>query len=68
MSAKITVFNNGPIKVEGDAQIFDMAGAPVSESGKSVFLCRCGSSKNMPYCDGAHKTMDFKSEVKGQSA
>ncbi|ACF12628.1 zinc finger CDGSH-type domain protein [Chloroherpeton thalassium ATCC 35110] len=68
MSAKITVFSNGPIKVEGDAQILDMNGAPLAESGKMVFLCRCGHTQNTPYCDGSHKKVDFKSEVKAENA
>ena len=23
-------------------------------------LCRCGQTKNQPYCDGAHKSNNFK--------
>ncbi len=25
----------------------------------SFYWCRCGRSKNQPYCDGAHKNTDF---------
>ncbi len=30
-------------------------------SEKSVWICRCGLSKNQPFCDGSHKkTLDEK--------
>jgi CDGSH-type Zn-finger protein len=30
-----------------------------------VALCRCGASKNKPFCDGTHATISFSSENKG---
>ncbi|MGE3856003.1 MAG: CDGSH iron-sulfur domain-containing protein [Dehalococcoidia bacterium] len=59
---RITVNDNGSIKVEGDFVILDGAGntLPPGEPGK-VWLCRCGGSGNKPYCDGSHKRNGFQS-------
>jgi len=31
----------------------------------NVALCRCGGSKNKPFCDGTHETLGFSSENMG---
>ena len=57
MSAvKLTVNNNGSLKVEGDFEIVDKDGNVYGLAGRElVSLCRCGLSKNKPFCDGSHK-------------
>lgn len=53
---KITVINNGSLRVEGDFEIVDMQGARYGLQGREIVsLCRCGLSKNKPFCDGSHK-------------
>lgn len=56
MSARLTINPNGSIKLEGDFEIVDKSGTPYGLAGRTtVALCRCGLSKNKPFCDGAHK-------------
>jgi CDGSH-type Zn-finger protein len=53
---KITCLPNGPYLVEGVGDVVDAAGKPFDLAGKAkVALCRCGQSKNKPFCDGSHK-------------
>ncbi|MCS7012143.1 MAG: CDGSH iron-sulfur domain-containing protein [Chloroherpetonaceae bacterium] len=69
MPVKITVLNNGPIKVEGDTfELCDAAGTAFQLSKPTIFLCRCGASQKKPFCDGSHRTCNFVSEVKAEAA
>lgn len=55
-STKITVNDNGSLRIEGDFEIVDKTGALYDLAGREVIsLCRCGHSKNKPFCDGSHK-------------
>ncbi len=61
-SAKITINNNGSIRIEGDFSIHDAEGREFGLGGRTVIsLCRCGHSENKPFCDGHHKTGGFES-------
>jgi CDGSH-type Zn-finger protein len=61
---KITVNNNGSLRVEGDFEIVDMQGNVFGLQGRTaVSLCRCGHSKNKPFCDSSHKTEGFIHEA-----
>ena len=55
---------NGPLVVEGPVTIVDSQGNrfPISPDKPAVALCRCGQSKNKPFCDGSHKGCEFVSD------
>ncbi len=53
---KITINNNGSLKVDGDFEIVDISGNAYGLQGRTIVsLCRCGRSANKPFCDGSHK-------------
>lgn len=53
---KITINSNGSARIEGDFEIVDKQGNPYDLGGRTtVAICRCGLSKNKPFCDGSHK-------------
>jgi CDGSH-type Zn-finger protein len=51
------------MKLPGGAMVLDNTGKEYAESQfPPLYLCRCGQSKNKPFCDGSHKDAGFKSE------
>jgi CDGSH-type Zn-finger protein len=61
MSEKVTmrVKANGSIRVTGTVDFVDADGN-VIESKSDFSLCRCGHSADKPFCDGAHKAVQFE--------
>ena len=56
--ASIFVSPNGPYVVKGKALLLDtVRGKGGSET--TCTLCRCGASKNKPFCDGSHWDINF---------
>ena len=55
----IRVSKDGPYHVTGDIELAD---APWGEGAARdrYALCRCGASKNKPYCDGSHWDVGFR--------
>jgi len=61
---KITVSNNGPLRVEGEFSIVDPEGREFGLAGRTLIsLCRCGQSQNKPFCDGSHARTGFQNQV-----
>jgi len=55
----VSVAYNGPLFVRGD---LDIDNAPDNVPGLNfrAALCRCGHSKNKPYCDNSHDDAGFR--------
>ena len=52
---------NGPLLLSGNFSILASSGR-VAWRGTKAALCRCGESKNKPFCDGAHVAAGFTSD------
>lgn len=55
----IKVSKDGPYHVTGGVQLADAAWGE-GASRERFALCRCGASKNKPFCDGSHWHVGFK--------
>jgi CDGSH-type Zn-finger protein len=52
---------NGPLLVTGPVTLTDHEGNAFDVADKeTIALCRCGVSKNRPFCDGAHRDSGFE--------
>jgi CDGSH-type Zn-finger protein len=58
----VTVSNDGPYFVTGGIQIVGHDNRAEEVSNEHCTLCRCGSSKNKPFCDGTHWQIGFKDD------
>lgn len=58
----VTVTANGPYAVTGGVELI---GVKFGEgaSTEHYTLCRCGASKNKPFCDGSHWEVEFRDPV-----
>ncbi len=62
MKIKISTSVNGPLIVKNLPQLTEANGNLFSLKKATVALCRCGKSKNKPFCDGTHGKIGWKSE------
>ena len=61
---RITPLPDGPYVVDGLVDLVDLDG-PIPTDGK-IALCRCGESKNKPFCDGTHWNVSFDAAASGK--
>ncbi|MCL0030848.1 CDGSH iron-sulfur domain-containing protein [Dehalococcoidia bacterium] len=62
---KIRATDNGPLHVQGVNELLDGLSQPLKVENE-IWLCRCGCSKNKPFCDGSHNKVNFKDESRSK--
>ena len=65
--ATITPYRDGPLLVRGPFRLEDQDGNPIAADRPTVALCRCGKSRNRPFCDGSHKLVRFRAPSGAES-
>ena len=55
---ELVALPDGPMQVRGHAKLVDANGDTIREDTRMV-LCRCGSSRTKPLCDGTHREIGF---------
>lgn len=58
---RVRVTTDGPLYATGDLEITTPEGV---ERQTRVAFCRCGASKNKPFCDMSHREIEFADEGK----
>jgi CDGSH-type Zn-finger protein/uncharacterized Fe-S cluster protein YjdI len=57
----LTPKKDGPLYFSGILELVSGTGRTVNRM-QEAWLCRCGQSKNKPYCDGTHKKIGFRAD------
>jgi CDGSH-type Zn-finger protein/uncharacterized Fe-S cluster protein YjdI len=55
---------NGPLLMVGDLQVKTPEGEEITHEGR-LTLCRCGMSRNQPFCDNSHLRRGWRSGPSG---
>ncbi|MFC2161202.1 glutamate synthase-related protein [Acidobacteriota bacterium] len=59
--SSVNVSKDGPYRLVGGIEMEDYGGS-TPESEEHFTLCRCGGSKNKPFCDGTHWNIGFEDD------
>ncbi len=59
LETKVEALKDGPLLVYGTLKVTNSDGSKETKN-KTTAFCRCGASKNKPYCDGAHIKAEFQ--------
>ena len=59
----IKPMKDGPLVAQGIPNLQDPVGTDVKPEKPAFGLCRCGQSKNKPFCDGTHHDVKWKDDA-----
>ncbi len=62
--ARIKVRLKGPYRVDGPVTVVDVDGNEFELPAEVFALCRCGASRNKPFCDGSHREIGFEADTR----
>lgn len=57
-TTELRPIRGGPMVVRGDVELIDGDGNTIAHETR-VTLCRCGNSRNQPFCDNSHRSVGF---------
>jgi CDGSH-type Zn-finger protein len=57
---RITSYRDGPLLVRGAFRLEDQNGDVIESDRETIALCRCGKSRQRPFCDGSHRLVRFR--------
>jgi CDGSH-type Zn-finger protein len=57
----VKINKDGPYIVQNCTSLMNSKGEELPTK-EYIALCRCGASKNKPFCDGSHKAVEFKDD------
>lgn len=58
-TVSIRLRRNGPLVLQGPVRVERDDGTLLREAD-SMALCRCGASREQPFCDGSHRMTAFR--------
>lgn len=58
---RIRLRRNGPLVLQGPVRI-ERADGTLLRDAESMALCRCGASREQPFCDGSHRVTAFRDD------
>ena len=56
---RVTAQQDKSLELRGHLKIYHSDGRELAEAGGAL-LCRCGQSRNKPFCDGSHAEAEFR--------